>query len=102
MSKIRVYELARELNLTNKALMDKLQVLGIAVGSHMSSLDDEAVLRVKAVIFGKKEPGLDETRIKPTVIRRRRKAAETPETPVAETTPAVDGRGGKQRARRIH
>jgi hypothetical protein len=25
MSKIRVYELARELNLTNKALMDKLQ-----------------------------------------------------------------------------
>ena len=87
MSKIRVYELARELNLTNKALMDKLQVLGIAVGSHMSSLDDEAVLRVKAVIFGKKEPGLDETRVKPTVIRRRRKAAETPETPVAEAAP---------------
>jgi translation initiation factor IF-2 len=82
MSKIRVYELARELNLTNKVLMDKLQGLGISVGSHMSSLDDEAVRHAKATIFGKKEAAVEETRIKPTVIRRRRKAAET----VAETS----------------
>jgi translation initiation factor IF-2 len=84
MSKIRVYELARELNLTNKVLMDKLQALGITVGSHMSSLEDEAVQRVKAGIFGKKEAGLEEKRVKPTVIRRRRKVSETPEEPVAE------------------
>ncbi len=84
MSKIRVYELARELNLTNKVLMDKLQGLGITVGSHMSSLDDEAVQRAKAGIFGKKESGLEEKRVKPTVIRRRRKASDTLEEPVAE------------------
>jgi translation initiation factor IF-2 len=89
MSKIRVYELARELNLTNKVLMDKLQGLGIAVGSHMSSLDDDAVQRAKAVIFGKKETGLEQTRVKPTVIRRRRKVSETPEEPVAEAAPEV-------------
>ena len=89
MSKIRVYELARELSLTNKALMDKLQGLGIPVGSHMSSLEDEAVQRIKAVIFGKKEPGLDETRVKPTVIRRRRKAPEVQEMPVAEAAAGV-------------
>jgi translation initiation factor IF-2 len=76
MSKIRVYELARELNLTNKALMDKLQKMDIAVGSHMSSLDDDAVNRAKAAIFGKKAAAVEETRIKSTVIRRRRKAAE--------------------------
>ena len=87
MSKIRVYELARELNLTNKVLMDKLQGLGIAVGSHMSSLDDEAVQRAKANIFGKKETAVEETRIKSTVIRRRRKVAETLEEPVAEVAP---------------
>jgi translation initiation factor IF-2 len=76
MSKIRVYELARELSLTNKALMDKLQKMDIAVGSHMSSLDDGAVNRIKAAIFGKKGTGLEETRVKSTVIRRRRKPAE--------------------------
>jgi translation initiation factor IF-2 len=95
MSKIRVYELARELSLTNKALMDKLQKMEIQVGSHMSSLEDDAVKRVKAVIFGKKEPSAEETRVKPTVIRRRRKPTETapaealePEEEAAEPAPS--------------
>jgi translation initiation factor IF-2 len=87
MSKIRVYELARELNLTNKVLMDKIQALGITIGSHMSSLDDEAVQRVKAAVFGKKETGLEQTRVKPTVIRRRRKVSEPQEAPAAEAAP---------------
>jgi translation initiation factor IF-2 len=89
MSKIRVYELARELNLTNKVLMDKLQGLGITVGSHMSSLDDEAVQRAKATIFGKRESAVEETRVKPTVIRRRRKVAEATEEPTAEAAAEV-------------
>jgi translation initiation factor IF-2 len=76
MSKIRVYELARELSLTNKALMDKLKKMEIQVGSHMSSLEDDVVQRIKAVIFGKKEPSVQDTRVKPTVIRRRRKPTE--------------------------
>jgi translation initiation factor IF-2 len=76
MSKIRVYELARELNLTNKVLMERLQNLDISIGSHMSSLDDETVQRVKAALFGKKETTIEETRIKPTVIRRRRKVTD--------------------------
>ena len=90
MSKIRVYELARELNLTNKVLMDKLINMGIPVGSHMSSLDDEAVTRAKAVIFGKKARAVEDTRVKPTVIRRRRKVAEPEAGPAAaaETEPA--------------
>jgi translation initiation factor IF-2 len=87
MSKVRVYELARELNLTNKVLMDKLQALGIAVGSHMSSLDDEAVQRIKAAVFGKKASAVEETRIKPTVIRRRRKVSEPASEPTAEASP---------------
>ena len=89
MSKIRVYELARELNLTNKVLMDKLINMGIPVGSHMSSLDDEAVTRAKAVIFGKKARAVEDTRVKPTVIRRRRKVAEPEAGPAAaEPEPA--------------
>ncbi len=87
MAKIRVYELARELSLTNKSLMDKLEHLGIRVGSHMSSLDDEAVARVKAAIFGKKGAAVQDTRVKPTVIRRRRR----PEAPPEAAAPAETG-----------
>ncbi len=83
MAKIRVYELARELSLTNKALMEKLSGFDITVASHMSSLDDDAVRRIKAALFGKKESALEETRVKPTVIRRRKKIAEPAEEAAA-------------------
>jgi translation initiation factor IF-2 len=83
MAKMRVYELARDLNLTNKILLSKLSDLDISVNSHMSSLDDDAVARIKTLFFGKKEETVEETRIKPTVIRRRKrvkiKAAPEPE-----------------------
>jgi len=84
MAKTRVYELARDLNLTNQILLSKLNELDISVKSHMSSLDDEAVDKVKTVIFGKKEVSIEETRVKPTVIRRRRK--KVPLEVVAEPT----------------
>jgi len=85
MAKIRVYELARDLNLTNKILLEKLNDLKIEVKSHMSSLDDEAVARVKTELFGKKEEAVEETRVKPTVIRRRRKKIQVqPAGPAAE------------------
>ena len=99
MSKIRVYELARELSLTNKALMDKLKKMEIHVGSHMSSLEDDVVQRIKAVIFGKKEPSVQDTRVKSTVIRRRRKPTEPepaeapePEEEAAEPAPPPEPR----------
>ena len=85
MAKTRVYELARDLNLTNQILLSKLNELDISVKSHMSSLDDEAVVKVKTVIFGKKEDSIEETRVKPTVIRRRRK--KPPVEVVPEPTP---------------
>ena len=87
MAKTRVYELARDLNLTNKILLSKLSDLDIAVKSHMSSLDDDAIARVKQVLFGGKEVTIEETRIKPTVIRRRRKkvAVEVVPEPTVET-----------------
>ena len=85
MAKTRVYELARDLNLTNQILLSKLNELDISVKSHMSSLDDEAVAKVRTVIFGKKEESVEETRVKPTVIRRRRKIV--PVEVVAEPAP---------------
>ncbi len=85
MAKIRVYELARECNMTNKELLDKLRDMDIAVKTHASSLDEETVDKVKAVLFGKAAENVVETRVRSTVIRRRKKiVAEEP--PVDESS----------------
>lgn len=42
MPKIRVYELAKELNISNTQLLEKLKELRIEVKNHMSSLEDDA------------------------------------------------------------
>jgi translation initiation factor IF-2 len=74
MAKIRVYELARNLNMKNKELLDKLEEMNINVRSHMSSLDDDTVAEIKLNLQVKKKPDTVEvTRVRPTVIRRRKK-----------------------------
>ena len=89
MANIRVYELARELNMENKALLEKIKDLAITVKSHMSTLDDSDVVRIKEDLFGPKKPAeiVEDKRIKPNVIRRRRKrvTAAPVEPEVAET-----------------
>ncbi|MCP3951118.1 MAG: translation initiation factor IF-2 [Desulfobacterales bacterium] len=73
----RVYELARDLNMTNKDLLEKLKEIDITVGSHMSSLDEEAVAAVKTSLRGKEKTSqIEEIRVKPTVIRRRKKVVK--------------------------
>ncbi len=89
MAKPRVYELARELNMTNKDLLGKIQEMGIEVKSHVSSLDDSDIARIKEELFGPKEKPevVEEVRVRQNVIRRRRKpkAEEAvPETEEAE------------------
>ncbi len=72
MAKLRVYELARSLNTTNVILIDKIRDMGIPVKSHMTTFDSEMVKNIKANFLGN-EQVLDEQRLKPTLIRRRRK-----------------------------
>ncbi|HEX5267679.1 MAG TPA: translation initiation factor IF-2 N-terminal domain-containing protein, partial [Acidimicrobiales bacterium] len=45
--KIRVYELARELGLSNKEALDLCEALGIGVKSHSSSIEDQQADRVR-------------------------------------------------------
>ena len=71
MAKIRVYELAKKLNMTNKALLTKLKAMNIEVKSHMSSLEGETESQVRKSLFGQKTKQAD-TRVKPSVIRRRK------------------------------
>ncbi|MFZ7111067.1 MAG: translation initiation factor IF-2 [Desulfatiglandales bacterium] len=74
MAKVRVYELAKELNLDSKELVEKLKAGGMNIRNYMSTLDDQAVTKAREVLAGKKvSEVVEEKRIKPTVIRRRRK-----------------------------
>ena len=41
MSKVRVYEVAKQLNISTKEIMDKLKEYGFEIHSHMSTLEDE-------------------------------------------------------------
>jgi len=53
--KIRVYELAKELRMTSKELMEKIKDLDIAVSSHMSSLEKEEAEMIRELIEEERE-----------------------------------------------
>lgn len=85
MSKVRVYELAKELNMKSKDLVDRLMAAGLDVKNYMSTLDEETIARAKDIISGALSEVIEEKRIKPTVIRRRKKTVRVePESPLPE------------------
>jgi len=85
MAKVRVYELAKDLNMTNRALLNKMKELKIEVKSHMSSLEDGDISAIKKSMFGKKKQK-NGVKIKPSVIRRRKQKVEE----IAEPDPEPD------------
>ena len=56
MGKIKLYELAKDLDLTSKELLEKAVEMGIAVKSHLSSLEDEDVEKLKKSLNKKVTP----------------------------------------------
>jgi translation initiation factor IF-2 len=55
MGKLRIYELAKQLKITSKELIELLTEMGIKVKNHMSTLDNATVKRVLASL-GESEP----------------------------------------------
>ncbi len=91
-SKVRVYEVARDLGMDNKALVALFQSVGVSeVRNHMSAVAPEAVDRVKRHLEKQKAQKVVEERIRPTVVKRRaiKKPAPPKEKEVAaEAKPA--------------
>ena len=56
MAKLRVYELAEQMNKTNKVILSILKDKGIEVASHMSTLSDEQIDAVKSEKTSKDTP----------------------------------------------
>jgi translation initiation factor IF-2 len=77
MAKIRVYELAKELDMESKDLVDKIKAGGLNIKNYMSTLDEDAARRAREIVSGGKiSEMIEEKRIKPTVIRRRKKVVK--------------------------
>ncbi len=82
MTRMRVHELAKELNLNNKDLIDRILKLGIQVKNHMSTLTEATVQKVRQQFAEAKAETVEKTRIGRAVIRRRKRLSE--EEPVTE------------------
>ncbi|MFY9285788.1 MAG: translation initiation factor IF-2 [Tissierellaceae bacterium] len=55
MAKIRVYELAKELNISSKELIEKLGDLDVSISSHMSSIEEEEADLIRDLFKESKE-----------------------------------------------
>lgn len=88
MSKVRVYELAKELGTTSKKLIEVMEGMDISVNNHMSTLTDDEAKKVMSILTGQTEgkPSVEETKEKKTgtakketkkdTVKKREKEAE--------------------------
>jgi translation initiation factor IF-2 len=92
MSKLRVYEVARDLGLDNKALVALFQAIGVSdVRNHMSSVAPEQIERVKRHLEKQNaQSGMVEERIRAGVVKRRvaKRAGGEASSPFAAPPPA--------------
>ncbi len=101
MSRVRIYELAKEAGMASKALAEKLIGLGYDIKGHSSTVDEETALKIRKEVLQSSDSELVEKRIetdtggttvirrRATVIRRRpKKVAE--EVEEAEVAPAEE------------
>jgi translation initiation factor IF-2 len=95
MGKVRVHELAKELGVPSKRIIDLLADIGFVVKNHMSVLEDEAVRRITYQLTGKGEA--------PAAPNPKNEAKESPAVksqpsvkPVSGVQPSVKSMAGGQ------
>ena len=90
MTRMRVHELAKELNLNNKDLIDRILKLGIQVKNHMSTLTESTVQKVRQQFAESKSETVEEKRIGRAVIRRRKRLTEEEPMPAKPLEEVVE------------
>ncbi|MCF8055867.1 MAG: translation initiation factor IF-2 [Desulfocapsa sp.] len=101
MSRVRVYDLAKEAGMASKVLAEKLIGLGYDIKGHSSTVDDETAAKIRTTVLQNSESELVEKRIDaeqsggPTVIRRRatvirRRPKKDPVEEVAEVAEVAE------------
>ncbi|RUM36253.1 MAG: hypothetical protein DSY57_05920 [Desulfobulbus sp.] len=75
MSRVRIYELAKEAGLKSKELADKLIALGYPIKGHSSTVDDDMAAEIRRKVFGQGAVEVTDERIqmkkRPATVRRR-------------------------------
>ena len=94
MSRIRVYDLAKEAGMPSKELAEKLLALGYDIKSHSSSVEDDIADEIRRKVIGTAETTVVEKRISTkghtTIIRRRSQTVRrAPEPPPEEKEASV-------------
>ncbi len=87
MGKVRVYEIAREVGIESKLLVERLQEMGFEVKSHASALEEFEAREIVDRLRQERQANVVEKRVGSRVIRRRRKRVE-PEPQQAPPEPA--------------
>jgi translation initiation factor IF-2 len=67
MSKLRIYELAKKIGVSNKEVMAELVKLGVAVKTHASGVEAEMAKKIEAIFKGKGKPQQKPERVHPEV-----------------------------------
>jgi translation initiation factor IF-2 len=95
MSKVRIYEAAKQLNVDPKAAVALFQAIGVHdVRNHMSSVEPEAIERVKRHLEKQRTHDVIEERVRTDgrVIKRRAVAKSAPEAAASAPAPRVSER----------
>ena len=103
MSRVRIYELAKEAGMSSKALADKLIAGGYDIKGHSSTVDEETADQIRKTMLQDTKTQLVEKRIdaaagsptvirrRTTIIRRRPKTEESGDDGIAMQEPGVEG-----------
>ena len=101
MSKTRVYELAKELNVASKEIIEKAKELGISYNSHMSTMEESEISKIKGAWnskpAAKPAPKAPKQDAKPAPKQEAKKAEPKKEAPKAHA-PKKDGTKREDRA----
>ena len=80
MAKVRIYELAKELNLTSKELMESIEGLDLNISSHMSSIEEEEANLIKDLLTSDSSKDNEENQTDLTNDKETEKAKKSEET----------------------
>lgn len=101
MSKTRVYELAKELNVASKEIIEKAKEVGISYNSHMSTMEESEISKIKGAWnskpAAKPAPKAPKQDAKPAPKQEAKKAEPKKEAPKAHA-PKKEGAKRKEHA----
>jgi translation initiation factor IF-2 len=88
----RIYQVAREFNLSSEALLEMLRGMGIEVKSHMSAIDDETVVALQSKLKEEKEAVKKEVERKKQMAEERKAKARDKASKEAQASKAKTGK----------